>query len=325
MLYATTRNKQDAFPSQQTLRGKQAPDGGYYVPVDMKPLTRQQVEELQYLPFNQCVVQLLNYFFDEKLTTFDLEFAVGRRPVRTRALSQRIVMAECWRNTEWTFDGMVKAVVRRLTGETGEFGDWPAIAVRLAVLCGLFGELQRQELMKEPVDVAVTDFAGVMSLWYGRKWGLPIRNIVCACGEDNGLWELFHQEQTEAAGLPRGLERLVADCGGAWEVERFGEICRRGGVYTPGEGVLNQMEQGLHISVISQAQMLRTIPAAYATHKYLLAPQAAMGYAGLLDYRAKTGQNHLGLILADRSPDLDRETVAGAMGLTENQVAAMPL
>ena len=126
-------------------------------------------------------------------------------------------------------------------------------------------------------------------------------------------------------GLPQGLERLVAACGDAWEVERFGEICRRGGVYTPGEGVLDKMAQGLHVSVISQAQMLRTIPAAYATHKYLLAPQSAVAYAGLLDYRAKTGQNHLGLILADRSPDLDRETVAGAMGLSPEQVAAIPL
>ena len=122
--------------------------------------------------------------------------------------------------------------------------------------------------------------------------------------------------------VPEGLERLIFACGDPWEVERFVETCRRGGVYTPGELVLAKMREGMYVSVISDPRMRSTIPSAYATHHYLLSPYTALAYAGLLDYRAGAGSRCWGLILADKSPACDLATAAGALGIPPAELKA---
>ena len=45
-----------------------------------------------------------------------------------------------------------------------------------------------------------------------------------------------------------------------------------------------------------------------------------MAYGGLQDYRAKTGENRLALVMSDRSPALDSKMVAACMEMTEQQL-----
>ena len=46
-----------------------------------------------------------------------------------------------------------------------------------------------------------------------------------------------------------------------------------------------------------------------------MAPDTAMAYAGLQDYRATAGEGRLALILAGRRPKDDLEAVASAIGM----------
>ena len=340
MRYATTRNDRDALAPPETLRSSRAPDGGFCIPLESLHFTGKDLETLKTRSFHDILAEVLNRMFGSSLTRWDLEFALGKRPVRIEALGQRIVMGELWHNTGWQFHTLVRDTVDLISPQAdirGTVSDWAKIAVRIAVLFAMAGQLQRQGLLepgqKMDVSVLTGDFSGAMSLWYARRWGLPVRNIICACNENSGLWELFHHGQlhTDAAAkptatpeadvvVPAGLERLIHACGGAWEVERFVEICRRGGVYTPEELTLERMRQGLYVNVVSQRRMNETIPTAYATHGYLLNPYTAIAYAGLLDYRAATGESHSGLILADRSPDCDLAAVAKALGVPEQRL-----
>lgn len=342
MLYVTTRNSRDAYTAQRALCEKRAPDGGFYIPMRTPQFTKEQIDSLKEVPFNTCIADVLNLLFKTKLTGWDIEFCVGRHSVRLEKLSQRIVMGECWRNTGWTFRHMVESLadLLRTDPETaGAYGDWAEIGVRIAVLFAMTGQLRREEILlpgqKIDVSVVAGDFAGAMSLWYARSWGLPIRSIICACNENSGLWELMHQGQlhTDAVArrsstpeadvvVPEGLERLIFACGDPWEVERFVETCRRGGVYTPGELVLAKMREGMYVSVISEPRMRSTIPSAYATHHYLLSPYTALAYAGLLDYRAGVGSRCWGLILADKSPACDLATAADALGIPPAELKA---
>lgn len=336
MLYVTTRSNRDAFTAQRTLSGSRTGDGGFYVPFREPSFTQEEILEISSMRFSKAVAHITNILFNSNITGWDVEFCTGRYSVRLEKLSHRILIGECWHNPEENFSGMVKRLVQlvRVDKDSGNIpGEWFYVGVRIAVLFGIFGELIRAGFasFEKKCDVSVVsgDFSGPMSVWYARKWGLPIGNIVCCCNDNNSLWELMHQGQlhTDAVAVttetpeadiavPTGLERLIHACGGHEAVTRFVNACHTGTVYHPGETLLNAMREGLYVSVISQRRMHSTIPSAYGTNQYLLSPYGALAYAGLMDYRARTGSSRYGLVLCEKSPALDLETIASTLHIS---------
>lgn len=336
MLYVTTRNNRDAYTAQRVLRENRGPDGGLYLPFREPGFTREEIDALKDKTFNRCVAEVLNRLFNTKLTQWDVEFCVGRYPVRLVNMPQRIILGECWHNTQWKFDHMVQSLGSQMrNGKPGADGGWTKIAVGIAVLSGIFGELMRAGIADRDklVDVSAVcgDFDLPMSAWYARSWGLPIGNIICCCNENGNLWNLVHHGQfrTDAVSvvtstpeadvtLPAGLERLIFACGGLPEVEAYLDACRRGGMYCPKDSVLSRMGEGLDISVVSGRRTESTISGIYASAGYLLSPYTALAYAGLLDYRGKTGESRHALVLAEKSPVCDAGAAAKALGISEN-------
>lgn len=341
VLYVTTRNNTEVYTAQRALMESRGPDGGAYLPFHSPRFTPEEIAGLEELPFNQCAADLLNRMFGTKLTGWDIDFCVGRYPVRLVELGHRIVMGESWHNPEWNYDRMA----RRLAGllrkeETAAADGWVEIAVRICVLFGIYGEMLRSGRIRagEPVDISVVsgEFSGPMSAWYARAWGLPVGNIICCCNENSEIWNLIchGQLRTDSVSvatstpeadvtLPAQLERLIHACGGSEEVLRYLDACRRGGMYVPSDWVLPKLREGLFVSVISSHRIERTIPGVYATHRCLLSPYSALAYAGLLDYRAKKGRLRHSVVLAERSPVCDAKAVCGAMGISQEQLKEM--
>lgn len=338
MLYVTTRNNTEVYTANRALRENRGPDGGMYLPFRMPGISWEELEQMGRMSCNQVMAEVLNRMFRTRITGWDVDFCIGRFPVRQVSLGQRIVIGECWHNPEGNYDRLVKGLQYLLRDEASEqTGDWPRIAVRIAVLFALFADLIRDgQLAKgQTVDVSVVsgEFSAPMSAWYARQWGLPIGNIVCCCNENNDIWNLMchGQMRTDSVqiasstpladiSLPTDLERLIFSCGGSAEVQRYLDACRSGTVYKVDNTMLSKLRSGLYVSVVSSQRIQATIPSAAATHHYLLSPYSALAYAGLLDYRAKTGAARLGLVLAERSPECDLDTVAKAMGMTEEEI-----
>lgn len=335
MLYVTTRSNRDAYTAHRALRENRGPDGGMYLPFRTPRLSQADLDALGEKPFNQCVAEVLNLLFNAKLTCWDVDFCVGRYPVRLDCLRNRIVMAESWHNPDGTFERMVKDLAAHLcVGEPAMPGDWTRIAVRIAVLFGIFGELKRAGI-DQTVDISMVsgDFSAPISAWYARQWGLPIGNLVCCCNENNSLWDLIchGQLRTDAVSIatavreadvtiPSDLERLIYECGGALEVQRYLDACRQGGMYCPNDAVLTSLRKGLYVSVVSSQRMDTTIPNVYRTHSYVLSPYSALAYAGLLDYRAKTGETGYCIVLTEKSPACDAEAVSRMLGITVEEM-----
>lgn len=336
MLYVTTRNSRDAYTAQRVLRENRGPDGGLYVPFREPVFSREEIDALKEKSFHQCVAEVLNRLFNTKLTRWDVEFCVGRYPVRLENLPQRIVVAECWHNPEWKFDHTVHILAGLLRGDCpGADGGWVKIAVGIAVLFGIFGEFARAGITEYEKRVDISAVSGnfdlPMSAWYARAWGLPIGNIICCCNENGNLWSLIHHGQfrTDTVSvptstpeadvtLPTGLERLIYVCGGLPEVESFLDACRRGGMYCPKDSVLSKLGEGLDISVVSSRRMASTISGIHASAGYLLSPYAALAYAGLLDFRGRTGESCHALVLAEKSPLCDAGIASEALGVSED-------
>lgn len=335
MLYVTTRSNQETYTAYHALTENRAPDGGHYVPMRLMPFSAEEIDALKGKHLNQAVADMLNQLFSTQLTSWDVDFAAGRYPVRLKSMNHRITVAESWHNLDWNFDRMVKnlsALIRGTRDTEQTAGDWGAVAVRIGVLVGIFGELMRDGIASReaPVDIAVpsADFSLVMSAWYARYLGLPIGNIVCCCNENNNLWDLiYHGElrtncvaqntSTPACDrvVPEQLERLIYACGGEGEVETFVRCCREGRMYFPPEEVLAKLQKGLHVSVVSRKRLESTIPNAYSTHGYIFGPYSALAYAGLLDYRARTGESGNALILSEQGALCADGMVARTMGI----------
>ena len=333
MLYLTTRSSRDAYTAQRALRESRGPDGGMYLPFRGPSFAPEDWKKLSAMPFGQRVAEILNRLFQMRLTCWDVDVCIGRNPVNIESLGHRTLVAELWHNPGQSYGYLARELAEQLLNESSCQSGWLSIALRIAMLFGIYGQLPGDSL--EPVDISVIsgDFAAPISAYYARAWGLPIGNIVCCCNENSGLWELLRHGQlrTDTASVPtilpeadvavpENLERLVYVAGGTDEGERDLASCRRGGTYAPSETVLAKMNRGLSVSVVSSSRISQTISSVYRTHRYVLSPGSALSYAGLMDYRAKAGQARNVLILAEKSPALDAERTAAALNISRQEL-----
>ncbi len=333
MLYVTTRNNTDSFTAQKALRENRGSDGGLYLPFRQPKFSPEEIHALSQKPFGHTVAEVLNLLFGTRLAGWDVDFCIGRYPVRLEQMHHRIAVAEMWHNPDWRYERLVNNLTGSLCSDSSIPGDWVKIAVRIAVLAGLCGEWKRSGM--ESVDIALVsgDFSAPISAWYARQWGLPIGNIICCCNENNSLWDLIchGQMRTDAVSiptaipeaditLPEDLERLVYGCGGTAEVQTFLEACRQGSGYYPNDMVLGKMRQGLYVSVVSSSRINSTIAGMYGTNGYLMSPHTALAYAGLLDYRSKTGETGYAVVLSEKSPVESCTAIAKALDIPEESI-----
>lgn len=332
MLYVTTRSNTEVYTAHRALREGRAPDGGLYIPFHAPSYTQEEVLALAQLPFSQRIAELLNRMFRSRLTGWDVDFCIGRTPVRLESMSHRIVIAECWHNPGWTLDWITGRLTGLLTGES-EAGEWPEIGVRIAVLFGIVGELLKagEGSFASGVDVAVPsgELRSAAAAVYARQWGLPIANVVICCNENASLWDLYSRGEMKTGTVavktatplcdrvvPRNLERLICAAGGQLEVARFWGVREQGRVYAPNDGVLSPLRRGVHVSVVSEKRMLSAIPNLYRIGGYVAGPYTALCHSGLQDYRARTGESRPAIVFSQRAPGQDGESVAMAMGIS---------
>ena len=153
-------------------------------------------------------------------------------------------------------------------------------------------------------------------------------SIICGCNENNQFWDLLcnGQMHTDAAAFstivpeaditrPVNLERLISACGGVSETDRYLVCCRKDMPFSVSDAMLQVLRQGLYANVISSNRVETTIPNVYKTHNYVLSPASALAYAGMLDYRAKTGITRPVIVLCDDSPACKTEIIAKIMDM----------
>lgn len=333
MLYVTTRNNQEPYPVQHMLAEEHCRNGGLSVPFRIPEFTGEEIQKLKDKTVNQCVADILNVFFGSDLTSWDVDFAVGRFPVRYRSYGYRTLFVESWHNPCWRFDEMVRRLKTLVDPQCTIDMDWMEITVRIAVMFGIYGEMLRQGISSMDMCVISGDFSVPVSAWYARKMGLPVKNIVCCCNENNGVWDLFHNGYFHTGAvceekhpfeanpvIPKNLERLLFACGGTAAVECYVVCCHNGTTYHPEESLWKQLKEGIQVSVVSSTRVKPTIAGVFHTYDHILDPQTALCYAGLQDYRVKRATTEYGIILSENSPVYEASLVAEALGISETEL-----
>lgn len=336
MLYVTTRNKHDPQTARRTMNQDRGSDGGLYVPFQMPRFDLDAVMALGQKSFGQNVADILNLFFSTKLTGWDVEVCIGRYPVQLKSMNFRLIVAEAWRNVDWKFSRVVRSLAHLIHPDRDVIGpatNWVEIAVRIAVLFGIYGELLRDGTVRpdRPLDVAVScgTFANPMAAWYARQMGLPIGTVICGCNENGAVWDLLHRGEMDTDALavktttpdcdhalPPDLERLICGVFDQEEANRYWWTCTEGSTYFLNDEQQRRLGQGMFAAVVSQARVETIIPSVYRTNQYILDPYAALAYGALSDYRARKGMGNTALIFCEKNPVCSAETVAGAMHIT---------
>lgn len=332
MLYITTRGNKDAFTAYRALMENSAPDGGQYIPFAMPVYDANEIAALASKTFGQNVAELLCRFFSVKLSGWDVDFAIGRNAVKMVSMNHRIVIYELWHNPEGKFSYIVESLYNKICGEYNPSdtpSEWTKIAVRIAVLFGLYGELLRSGVvdLEQILDVSLPagDFSTVMSAWYARRIGLPIGRIICICDEDSGLWDfinrgtfLFTDKNTA---LMPGIERLVHGTFGFDEANCFSAKYSEKRSYNLDEvEQLPLLNEGLFCVVTSTNRGESIVNSVFRSNNYIIDPETALCYGGVQDYRAKFGDSKLTLLLAERTPMDFAGTITSVTGLTGDKI-----
>jgi len=336
VLYITTRGHKDVYTSYHALSADRGTCGGLYVPFQLRRFTPEEIASFRDKPFSQCVADILNFFFSTRLDQKDVECCMGSHPLKLVPMSHKITVAEVWNNPEWSFSRFVRNLNGRMLGsaDRGKPCNWTWIAVRIAVLFGIFSKQEQQETVK-PIDVSVCcgDFSAPMAAWYAREMGLPIGKIIFSCNENSSAWELLHHGQMnmdEAVAstltpacdiaLPHDAERLIHAVLGEDEAAAFGSKVSSGGMYTLAEDQRKDLAKGFFCAVIGRDRTEAIIRNVYRTSTYLLGPYSALAYGGLQDYRATHGEANPALIITEEGPLCDKETVEKVLGITKESL-----
>lgn len=334
MLYISTRNPKDAYTAHRALHEEFAPDGGMFVPFQDVTLSDEELEALSTDSFGLTVAKILNRFFSARLSGWDVDCCIGRNPVKFATLGRRTLVGELWHNLEGSYSALEQSLFTAMTGSRNAPAGWASIAIRIAVVCGLVGELIRAGIEKADFAVACGDFSTPMAIWYARKMGLPVGMILCICNENGTLWDLLQRGEcnTGAAvvktnlpeldfAFPGQLERLIFATQNKEEFTRFLEVTAKGGVYAPDEEKMSLINEGLCASVVGSPRVDSVVSSVFRTNDYIIDPVTALAFGGLQDYRARTGENRTTVLLAGRNPQFYADRISRAIGLTEQELS----
>ena len=330
MLYVTTLDRTVTYTAQATLERATGPEGGLFVPMTLPQYDRKGLAAVLALPFWDCVASILNQFFPLRLQGSSLQGTEGVLPEPVY-IRYKIAVAELWDRKTGSFQGLRSDLCDRLGSKLRSRGNWPFVAVDIALLFGLYGAACRSGWLRrgEPVQLAMAsgEFTMPVAAWYARRMGLPLGDVICVCNENSAPWELLHRGELRLSsdcastrlplldiGLPCNLERLVSQTLGTHTAELYGAVRSRRGTFSLNPEQQASLRAGFSVSVVSADRPGALIPRIFSTSDYLLSPYGALVYGGLMDYRALTGEGAPALLLAEESPLRWGEEVLTALG-----------
>ncbi len=334
MLYISTRNSKDAYTAHRALNEELAPDGGMFVPFREVALTQEELAAIREDSFGITVSKMLNRYFSARLSGWDVECCIGRNPLNLTALGRKTVVAELWHNLDGSYAALELGLYTLISGNRKAPAGWARIAIRIAVLCGLFGELARAGIDSADFAVVAGDFSTPIAIWYARKMGLPVGVILCACNENGMLWDLLQRGECNlgAAAVktdlpeldlayPVNLERLIFATQSDCVFAHFVDSAAKGSVFAVDEESLARINEGLRASVVGSSRVDSVISSVFRTNDYLIDPVTALAYGGLQDHRARTGENRTTVLLADRHCRHYAERICRATGIPARELS----
>lgn len=317
MLYVSTRNADDIHTAHRAIHEERAPDGGFYIPFRLPCYAKEQILSFGAKTQGEIIATVLNDLFGTHFSGWDVECSAGRTPLSVKSITQKVLLAECWRNPLSSFDYLLAALYSLLTGSERSAvkpKGWARIAIEISVL---FATLSALDISEAGTDLAIStgDYADVTSALLAKKMGFPLNNLICACDSNSGAWDLINKGElsTGAGSIYREkamsdyLELLIHQTVGAEAASAYLDARGRRASYRMGQESLQILNCGVFAFVVSEDRAATVANGLLRTNGYAVDTNTAMAYAALQDYRARTGLNKETMIPMLLNPQSSKE------------------
>lgn len=306
MLYISTRNINETFTAYRALNEEFTPDGGLYVPYHMPVLTAEMLMGLKEKTTSENIADILNLFFSMRISASNVEACIGKFAFGFYEISQNVLFAELWRTSENSSDYIFKALHRMMTGKAEMPRGWAYIAIQIALLFSVYGAMDRK--YKE-FDVAIPadDFMDLAAVLYAKDMGLPVKKIICTCGENDTAWDVVNNGEININQASAYIEHLLYKYVGNQGITTYTDTCAGKGVYYIDEVSAEIIKAELYAAVVSAGRIDTVISSMYGANGYHIDAGTALAYGGLQDYRASAGVNERTVIFAKERPERIKE------------------
>lgn len=307
MLYLSTRNKTDSFTAFRAMHNDHTPDGGLYVPFRLTAFSSEELVQIKSMTFGDAVAKILNLLFSQQLTGWDIDFCIGRAPVKVEQIGHKAIVAEMWHNHDGAYKTTREIVFHRIFGTPQAPSEWACIAIDIAFLFGIYTQLPDADVFD--VSLCEDEVSAITAAWYAKNMGLPVGRILLTCGEMSPVWNFVLNGQLNTTALKRlgdnfvGMaERMIYDTYQFDTAQDFVAACVENASYNIDEENRSMLTDRLHAVVVGADRAENVVQSTVRTNGYTLSTDAAGAFGGLQDYRSKGGESRLTLLLSCVKP-----------------------
>lgn len=306
MLYTSTRNINDTFTAHRALNEETAPDGGMYVPYRVPVLSPDVLTSMRKQPVSQTVADILNLFFSTQLSDSQVVSSIGDFSFRFHEIAQNVLFTEMWHTPDSNSDYLTSALYRLMTGKREFPKGWAYVGIEIALLFAIYGAID-QKYKEFDVIVPADDFAELIAVLYAKDMGLPVKGIICVCGENGVAWDLVNKGELDTSHASLYTECFLHRYLCQPDMQTYLDTCARKGVYLIDEIYMEQMNCISYAAVVSSGRIDTVISSMHSANGYHIDCGTALAYGGLQDYRASIGTNERTIILSRKRPERIKE------------------
>lgn len=301
MLYLSTRNKTDSFTAYRATHNDTTPDGGLYVPLRLTAYTGDEIQAFRRMSFGEAVAKVLNTFISEQLTGWDVDFCIGRAPIKLETIGHKTSVAELWHNPEGSYEVTRNTLYSRIYSTSDTPSAWAMIAIDIAILFGVYSQMT--ECDEFDISISEEKKSMVIAAWYAKKLGLPIGQILLTCGEHSNGWDFIRDGIVRGGAFFGIAEYILFDTFGFETVAECIAAIGKKRTYKIDPELLPQITDHLRVSVVGKSRADDIVKSLRRINGYHIDRSAAAAFGGLQDFRSQVGEGKLTLLISEAKPD----------------------
>lgn len=295
MLYVSTNNKQQNYTASQALRLSAASDGGVIVPMMLPFYSRTELRNLCRGSFSQITSKLLSRFFTVNVSEADIELCLKPPLFIPDLIDRKTLLIKLPHNYYDSMSRIVRRIYFLLSGEKNDIPIWPDLAIRISLLFGLYGDLNRCGVKEFDFAVCADDSLALNAVWYAKIMGLPVGTVVSGCVCKDPVWELLRKGELSVYDAEIAL-LLHAYC--TKETACY-SCCESRKIYRLPEELCVQLNADIFTTVVSSTRRNEIIGNVFKTYGKKIDLSAAISYGALQDYRSVSGENRTTLLFSE--------------------------
>ena len=207
----------------------------------------------------------------------------------------------------------------------------PQVVYYISAYCDLVQDNRIQ--MGDPINFCVPtgNFGDILAGFYAKTMGLPVNRLICASNSNNvltdfietGIYDRNRPFYTTASPsmdilISSNLERLLYQLSGSdAEVRGYMDSLSRTGRYEVTAQLKDKIQGQFSAGWCSDEAAADTIAKVFGCEGYLMDTHTAVAYTVLEQYREKTGDDTLSVVLSTASPYKFCASVLEAVGVKE--------